>query len=210
MSDLIAGTSFTNGQMITANDLNELVGSASLDLKVIDKTHLKDEFFTGLDEVTSASIRSEDLLIIWSPSQNKFLKIRKEEFDGDLAQATSLSNDYIGIQSTGQIFQKKDVINLFGTEEDAQGNVNASNAIVLRSADKTMLIAPMVGTGLTLEVQGDIKANGYQYADGTSVSSGGGSSTSAFTFSGSTLTMVSSGVGTATFTVNGTTLTITT
>jgi len=212
MSDLIPGTSFVNGQTVTANDLNEIVGSASLNTKVVSSSHLKDDLFTSMDELSASDLKTEDLLIVWSPSQEKFLKIRKEEFTSDNDQATSLSNNGLGITTQGSIQQKKDIVNLFGTEEDVNGNPNALNALSLRvTGDKVMLIAPMVGSGMTLEVQGDIKASGYKNLDGSDLTTGsGGSSTSAFSLSGTTLTMTSAGAGTATFTVSGTTLTITT
>ena len=210
MSDLIPGTSFVNGQTVTANDLNELIGSASIDNDVISSVHLKDDLVTSLDQLLGADFNDEDLFLVWSPSQSKFLKIRKADFLSDSDNAKTLGNDFIGILSSGQIHQKRDVINLFGTETGTSGTTNATNAIFIRSANKIMLIGPVVGSGMTLEVQGDVKANNFLYADGTQVSSGGGSSTSAFSFAGSTLTMTSTGTGTATFTVSGTTLTITT
>lgn len=209
MSDLIPGTSFVNGQTVTANDLNEIVGSASLNTKVVSSSHLKDDLFTSMDELSASDLKTEDLLIVWSPSQEKFLKIRKEEFTSDNDQATSLSNDGLGITSQGALYQQKDIINLIGLDTDINGDVNASNAIVLRSADREMTIAPMVGSGMTLTVQGDIKASGYKDMDGNNISTGGGGLTSAFSLSGTTLTMTTGGTGLSTFTLSGSTLTIT-
>lgn len=81
MSDITPGSSFTNGQQITATDLNNLVGNANIANAVIDNTHLKqtsvsDSIF-NFSVIADANISDNDYFLIWSATDGAFRRIAK-------------------------------------------------------------------------------------------------------------------------------------
>lgn len=104
MSDITPGSSFANGQQITATDLNNLVGNANIASAVIDNTHLKqtsvsDSIF-NFSVIADANISDNDYFLIWSATDGAFRRVSK-----------------------GTINSQNNV-NVGGTQIDTSGNLN--------------------------------------------------------------------------------------
>lgn len=81
MSDITPGSSFQSGQQITATDLNNLVGNASISSAVIDNTHLKqsslaDSIF-NFNVIADANVSDNDYFLIWSATDSAFRRVSK-------------------------------------------------------------------------------------------------------------------------------------
>lgn len=140
MGDILPGTTFTPGQLITPDILNRLVGDAEIVDRSIKATMLADDFISALGEI--ADSEGEDYLIIWDASENALKKIKKTDLagtapnvstaDGTLNLGGSSGNtalDFTGstanniiksdnftIQQSGAMFLPSDVVNLYGTD----------------------------------------------------------------------------------------------
>ena len=140
MGDILPGTTFTPGQLITPDILNRLVGDAEIVDKSIKATMLADDFISALGEI--ADSEGEDYLIIWDASENALKKIKKTDLagtapnvstaDGTLSLGGSSGNtalDFTGstasniiksdnftIQQSGAMFLPSDVVNLYGSD----------------------------------------------------------------------------------------------
>jgi len=140
MGDILPGTTFTPGQLITPDILNRLVGDAEIVDKSIKATMLADDFISALGEI--ADSEGEDYLIIWDASENALKKIKKTDLagtapnvsasDGTLNLGGSSGNtalDFTGstatniiksdnfvIAQSGAMYLPSDVVNLFGTD----------------------------------------------------------------------------------------------
>lgn len=80
---IIPGTTFTNGQLVTAGDLNNLITNASIDSGVITPGMLASDsannFITSNSELQSADVRDDDYVLVWSSVHSAFRKLRKSE-----------------------------------------------------------------------------------------------------------------------------------
>jgi hypothetical protein len=99
MSDLIPGISFANGQSVTAESLNSLVGNATIDTGVIGKIHLQDETLTASifdqDEIETNDITGEEFVLVWSPTLNKIARLKKSTFSGTLDALNVTPDGYL-------------------------------------------------------------------------------------------------------------------
>ena len=107
MSDITPGSSFQSGQQITATDLNNLVGNASISSAVIDSTHLKqsslsDSIF-NFNVIADANVSDNDYFLIWSATDSAFRRVSK-----------------------GTINSQNNV-NIGGTSIDTSGNLNLTS-----------------------------------------------------------------------------------
>jgi len=96
MSDLIPGESFTNGQSVTAESLNNLVGNATIDTGVIGKIHLQNEVLTASifdqEEIANEDTTGQEILLVWSPTLNKIARIKKSDLTGGI-EALNITDD---------------------------------------------------------------------------------------------------------------------
>lgn len=99
MSDLTPGISFTNGQSVTAESLNSLVGNATIDTGVIGKIHLQNNTLTASifdqDEIESNDATGEEMVLVWSPTLNKIARIKKSAFTGSSLNLNVTPDGYL-------------------------------------------------------------------------------------------------------------------
>lgn len=86
MSDLTPGTTFTNGQLVTANDLNNLVTNAVIKDGAIVAGHIDTADITqsifNFPVLDSEDIGNSDYLLLWSVEENGFKRVKKEDIAG--------------------------------------------------------------------------------------------------------------------------------
>jgi hypothetical protein len=121
MSDITPGSSFTNGQQITATDLNNLVGNANIANAVIDNTHLKqtsvsDSIF-NFSVIADANISDDDYFLIWSATDGAFRRIAKSKITSQSQLTTTnvvTSNLTSSTATIGNYFATIGGYNYFG------------------------------------------------------------------------------------------------
>lgn len=147
MSDITPGSSFSNGQQITATDLNNLVGNANIANAVIDNTHLKqtsvsDSIF-NFSVIADANISDNDYFLIWSATDGAFRRVSKGTIN-------SQNNVSVG-----------------GTTIDTSGNLILSGTLV---SDQLILGADVatIPTGKTLLFTDTLSANHIKFSKDSS------------------------------------------
>ena len=140
MGDILPGTTFTPGQLISPDILNRLVGDAEIVDKSIKSSMLADDFISALGEITDSE--GEDYILIYDTSEDALKKIKKTDLAGTAPNVSSadgtlnlggssgqtaldfsgstagniIKSDNFLVQQSGSIFLKDDVVHLFGTE----------------------------------------------------------------------------------------------
>lgn len=123
MSDITPGSSFANGQQITATDLNNLVGNANIANAVIDNTHLKqtsvsDSIF-NFSVIADADISDNDYFLIWSATDSAFRRVSK----GTINSQNNVSVGGTQIDTSGNL-------NLAGTFTSSQLVLSGNTATI--------------------------------------------------------------------------------
>ena len=77
MGNIIPGTTFVNGQLVTASDLNNQLENATINSDVITPGMLNSTLITGNSELEELDIKDEDFFLVWSSVNNAFRKVRK-------------------------------------------------------------------------------------------------------------------------------------
>lgn len=147
MSDITPGSSFSNGQQITATDLNNLVGNANIANAVIDNTHLKqtsvsDSIF-GFSVIADANISDNDYFLIWSATDGAFRRVSKGTIN-------SQNNVSVG-----------------GTTIDTSGNLNLSGTL---TSDQLVLSGntATIPAGKNILFTDSLSANHIQFSKNSS------------------------------------------
>lgn len=86
MSDLIPGNTFSNGQLVTADDLNKLVTNAVIKDGAIVAGHITTSDITqsifNFPVLNPEDIGNNDYLLLWSVNENGFKRVKKEDIAG--------------------------------------------------------------------------------------------------------------------------------
>jgi hypothetical protein len=77
MGNIIPGTTFVNGQLVTASDLNNQLENATINSDVITPGMLNSTLITGNSELEELDVKDEDFFLVWSSVNNAFRKVRK-------------------------------------------------------------------------------------------------------------------------------------
>lgn len=140
MGDILPGTTFTPGQLISPDILNRLVGDAEIVDKSIKASMLASDFISALGEITDSE--GEDYILIWDASEDALKKIKKTDLAGtapnvstadgtlnlggssgstalDFTGSTAsniIKSDNFSIQQSGAMMLPADVVNMYGTD----------------------------------------------------------------------------------------------
>lgn len=140
MGDILQGTTFSAGQLVTADSLNKLVGDAQLkDGSVVAGNLSADvinNIIKGQTTISADDLSSEDWLLIWDESDGAFKKVKKADIGGvvmseglnltettattaiDLRGNTAISfllqSDHLSISENGIVFMDEDKPIVFG------------------------------------------------------------------------------------------------
>ena len=110
MSEIIPGTTFSNGQLVTANDLNNLVTNATIGSNVVTSGMLNSTLITSNSELEAVDVRDDDYFLVWSSVHSAFRKVRKSEIGssssssggGSGTSAFSLAGSVLTLTSGGE------------------------------------------------------------------------------------------------------------
>ena len=102
MGDILQGTTFSAGQLVTPDSLNKLVGDAQLKDGTVVSAKLSTDVITniikGQETINAEDLSSEDWLLIWDESDGAFKKVKKADIGGvvmseglDLTDSTALT-----------------------------------------------------------------------------------------------------------------------
>lgn len=138
MGDILPGTTFTPGQLISPDILNRLVGDAEIVDGSIKSSMIASDFISALSEITDSE--GEDYILIWDASEDALKKIKKTDLAGtapvvspdgtlvlggaegtdaiDLRNTTAsnlINADNFAVATNGSLFLKGDEVHSIGT-----------------------------------------------------------------------------------------------
>lgn len=141
MGDIIQGTTFSAGQLVTADTLNKLVGDAQLKDGTIVSAKLSDDVINniikGQTTILPEDLSSEDWLLLWDESEGAFRKVKKGDIGGvvmseglNLSDSTAstaidlkgnnfsyiLDSDQIKILGSGTVMMLEDKPTVYGNK----------------------------------------------------------------------------------------------
>ena len=148
MTDITPGFTFSGGQLVTANNLNKVVGDAIINDGSIDAIKLSEDSVSGAvmghPTLPRADVSDQDYFLIYDTSESKIKKLAKLDLIGTL-----------NVQFEGGV-----VSGTSGSQTTIDG---ATGAIVMESGNLTMNSGSLETNNAKvkgdLEVEGTIKGN---------------------------------------------------
>ena len=154
MGDILQGTTFSAGQLVTPDSLNKLVGDAQLKDGTVVSAKLSTDVITniikGQETINAEDLSSEDWLLIWDESDGAFKKVKKADIGGvvmseglDLTDSTALTaidltgntvmttllnSDTFRVLANGTVLMDEDKPIIFGSAVSMQ-YVSTSNSL---------------------------------------------------------------------------------